>query len=314
MYVLNIYLNVSDAMEILSRSENPDDKLFMEKNNLSNKIKTYNENENTGGNIKIVELATSPQWVKNGYNDCKYPKIDFGENNIPIWPKTSNLNCWHCTRNLSDKTIGDRKFKPISIPYKKKSIYKKFDSSVYKREIYNYLKEENNQINSNNLKYIYEKYTSKRTFIFYSIGCFCSFQCAMAWIKYEKYLALNLNLSIFDMKLFLYELYRFFYKSSDKIIPAPPKEYLINYGGIMSNIEYDDLLFSNETISYKYSYPPIISLSPMINFQNIQKINTINSDCKISKKSKKYRIFRKNKLYNSNTDFVVIHRKGKNII
>lgn len=93
---------------------------------------------------------------------------------------------------------------------------------------------------------------------FHLYGCFCSFNCAAAYIfdkkmdtRWENYSLLNL-------------LYRkVFNCPQKKIVPAPPKEVLKVFGGVMTIEEYRRNLISNLK-AYRIITPPMISIVPKL--------------------------------------------------
>ena len=94
-------------------------------------------------------------------------------------------------------------------------------------------------------------------------GCFCSFECAMAYIvnvvkdkKWEK-------------AGFLHMMYRAIHGKDDMINPAPPKEVLVDYGGKLTIEKYRERS-CNKIISYDIVIPPIVSLRPQIEERNVQ--------------------------------------------
>lgn len=96
---------------------------------------------------------------------------------------------------------------------------------------------------------------------FYGNGFFCSFNCALAF-----------NLEIQDEKVWercslLYQLKDKVLDESEKIIPAPPKEILKEYGGELSRDEYNNLLYSID-YSFIKLLPPMISSTILIEQRN----------------------------------------------
>ena len=93
---------------------------------------------------------------------------------------------------------------------------------------------------------------------FYVSGCFCSFNCAAAYI-FEKN-----NRNMWEQYSLLILLYKAVYnKYIYKIPVSPPKESLIMFGGYYTIEEYRQSLLTNEKI-YKIVQPPMISLVPKI--------------------------------------------------
>ena len=126
------------------------------------------------------------------------------------------------------------------------------------------------------IKYVNNKFHLK--------GCFCSFNCAAAYIfdkndynKWEQYSLLNLLCKkILNIK--------------DNIKLSPPRETLKIFGGILNINEYRNKL-NNINIDYKLNIPPMIAVIPKIEekitndcnyvpFRNslTDKIENINTD------------------------------------
>lgn len=104
--------------------------------------------------------------------------------------------------------------------------------------------------------------------VFHLYGCFCSFNCAAAYNFDKKYDHMWESYSL------LHLLYKKMYdKDFKKIIPAPPKEVLKIFGGILSIEEYRENLISN-TIMYRIITPPMISIVPKLeeNKINVEQI------------------------------------------
>lgn len=92
-------------------------------------------------------------------------------------------------------------------------------------------------------------------------GCFCSFNCAKAYLlsfdgnnKWEKLQYLN-------------QLYYEIYGEYCDIKPSHPKEVLIKYGG---TITIDDYRKYNDEISCEILIPPLISIQPEIDIKIIK--------------------------------------------
>lgn len=92
---------------------------------------------------------------------------------------------------------------------------------------------------------------------FYVRGCFCSFNCALAY-NFDK------NFSDkWEYSSLLHLLYKTIHKKYVKIIPAPPKELLKIYGGALTIDEYRKNMITND-VSYNILHPPIVSILPII--------------------------------------------------
>jgi hypothetical protein len=88
-------------------------------------------------------------------------------------------------------------------------------------------------------------------------GCFCSFNCAMAEICHGS------DIDKTRQKELLYTLYRLSgYNLEDEITPSPPKELMIDYGGILSEDEYIALIGSKN--KFELTYPHIICIGARI--------------------------------------------------
>lgn len=89
--------------------------------------------------------------------------------------------------------------------------------------------------------------------VFYVFGCFCSFNCALAY---------NLNLNDYkvpDRYSLIKKLYLLIKGTNDEILVAPPREILEKFGGHVSINEYRRKL-CNITKEYKLLLPPITNL------------------------------------------------------
>ena len=103
---------------------------------------------------------------------------------------------------------------------------------------------------------------------FHLYGCFCSFNCAAAYNFDKKYD------NMWESYSLLHLLYKKMYnKAYKKIIPAPPKEVLKIFGGILSIEEYRNNLMNN-TVMYRIIEPPMISIVPKLeeNKINVEQI------------------------------------------
>ncbi len=117
-------------------------------------------------------------------------------------------------------------------------------------------------------------------------GCFCSFQCALSWNN-----SVNEKIIINSTKTNRELLLRKIYKACggiDVIIPAPPKELLIKYGGPYTDNEYEIISNSNNINISIYS-KPFISMCPTY--------ETINKTDYKPIKYKKYKFNRTKPLY-----------------
>jgi hypothetical protein len=115
-------------------------------------------------------------------------------------------------------------------------------------------------------------------------GCFCSFNCALAYnLYYIK------DSKIYHRKSLVYKLYREMYKlSSDddvSIVEAPPRERLINFGGKMSIEAFRRSLI---TINKEYIIymPPIKPINITIEERNVSAGNEDNGEEFVLKRKK----------------------------
>ena len=93
-------------------------------------------------------------------------------------------------------------------------------------------------------------------------GCFCSFNCTKSYI-------LNCNLDKQTEKIsLLQQMFFEIYESNEIIIPAPPKEILMDYGGQYTIQEFREMS-GNQKIIYRISIPPFNSIEPYIEKRNI---------------------------------------------
>jgi hypothetical protein len=89
-------------------------------------------------------------------------------------------------------------------------------------------------------------------------GCFCTFNCALAQIinenSFDKYKCIEL----------LYSMFRTCNSKeiTDTICPSPPKELLIDYGGILTDDEYRSLI--GDKAEYLVEYPHIVCVGSRI--------------------------------------------------
>tara|TARA_A100001015_G_C14975879_1_gene707229 strand:- start:128 stop:1276 length:1149 start_codon:yes stop_codon:yes gene_type:complete len=97
---------------------------------------------------------------------------------------------------------------------------------------------------------------------YHVFGCFCSFNCAYSY-----------NININDYKIWerlsmLKSLYNKMYKDDKDILPAPPRKALSMFGGHLSIDEFrnNNIFHKNE---YLYLIPPMVSIIPMIEENNI---------------------------------------------
>ena len=117
--------------------------------------------------------------------------------------------------------------------------------------------------------------------LFYVRGNFCSLNCASAYnisLKDNKFLYRNYLLNTIYRNILLKE-------SSEKVIPAPPKEILKAFGGYLTIAEYRNNMIFNKKM-YTIIYPPMKALSGTLEEEsNIDyfKLNTL--DLKLKRKN-----------------------------
>lgn len=290
--VTKFYIDLEDAV-ILLKDIYP--KMVKEINKYIKKIEIEKDSHR---DIDIYDVLGNEQWISYGsYDDAhfKYSKTEFNSTNIERWPNGSSLLCWHCTRPIISR--------PIALPYKK--VINKEENDLSRNKFYEALDKGNTDILNNKKASAFDNRLSE---IFYTIGCFCSYSCAYTWNTYSS---LRIIGSKWDREYLLYELYNIS-GYVGKIPKAPPKELLLKYGGKMTNKEYEECikLSSNSLISI--SMPPLVSLSPIIEYKNLlaevernkkfnetkkskQKVNICNIN--IEEKRKKYKVFRKRPLF-----------------
>jgi hypothetical protein len=93
------------------------------------------------------------------------------------------------------------------------------------------------------------------------LGCFCSFNCAMSYNLYS--LDQNQHERLRKCSL-LHTLYYEIHGETEQvkeILPAPPKEVMIGYGGKLTIEQYRGLIKECNISSYKIIYPPISGIS-----------------------------------------------------
>lgn len=103
----------------------------------------------------------------------------------------------------------------------------------------------------------------KRQGKYHTIGFFCSPNCAMAYNDAKK------DFNVSERATLLIEYCSIMFgKQFNKIKPAPPKECLKKYGGILDETEYRKLLFTNKR-NLKIIYPPLSPIIPVIEDQHV---------------------------------------------
>ena len=116
-------------------------------------------------------------------------------------------------------------------------------------------------------------------------GCFCSFNCALAYnLKENKH-------NMVECNSLLYLLYKKMNGKYDELYPSPDKKILKIYGGSKTIDEYKSSL-KQLRHSFNIVYPPIKSILPQIEEININNsyVNSIKDDIPLKLKRKnKYR-------------------------
>ena len=105
-------------------------------------------------------------------------------------------------------------------------------------------------------------------------GCFCSYNCAMAYIFKTN------STNCWEHFSLLKLLRKKMTTQTDIIKCAPPKEILDMFGGTISIEKYRDSFYMNN-ISYRYIIPPMISIISQIIEEKkniLNKINKKNTD------------------------------------
>lgn len=93
---------------------------------------------------------------------------------------------------------------------------------------------------------------------YHVIGCFCSFNCSMAYNLY----ALDQNqYECLRQCALIHTMYTEIYGEIKEILPSPPKEVMAMYGGKLSVDQYRKKLKECNIQSYKLNYPPIVGIN-----------------------------------------------------
>jgi len=125
---------------------------------------------------------------------------------------------------------------------------------------------------------------------FYLFGCFCSFNCMMAYnMDLNDYKIWDRQSNIYQMKNRI--------DPDNKIIiqPAPPRQTLKMFGGPLDISEYRESFFLLNK-EYRYFFPPMISIVGLIEEDN----RLMNSEIKINKNYNQPYVRRSKPLQNSN--------------
>ncbi len=138
-----------------------------------------------------------------------FDKIPMVFTDLNTWPKNINLLCWNCRRSFK----GRPWFEPQSIDPLNKGRVGEFVSST--------------NLNRAEIK--------ENSYCINVKGCFCSANCVMRYILiFSKNLADRLNKV--SMLLFVYEI--FMGRKIDYIEPAPLVTECIQYGGTLTDRDY----------------------------------------------------------------------------
>lgn len=95
-------------------------------------------------------------------------------------------------------------------------------------------------------------------------GCFCGFNCALAYINESNIDKKEEKISLLNL------LYRKIYNKNDTIVPAPKKEILTDYGGNLTIEEFRNISGLNE-IAKDIVLPPIVGVKAQIDSRNIEE-------------------------------------------
>ncbi len=129
------------------------------------------------------------------------------------------------------------------------------------------------------------------------VGCFCSFNCALAYNFNSK------NYNKFERSSLLHLLYRKIKGSYAQIIPSESKCVLKIYGGNISIKEYKENLLTIDK-TYNILFPPMKSILP-----ELEEINIYNSqNAELKKKNKDYEINNQEK--NNNLEIENLKKKN----
>jgi hypothetical protein len=93
---------------------------------------------------------------------------------------------------------------------------------------------------------------------YHIIGCFCSFNCAMAYNLY----ALDQNQhDCLRQSSLIHTMYTEIHGEIKEILPSPPKEVMVAYGGKLTVEQYRKKIKECNIQSYKLNYPPIVGIN-----------------------------------------------------
>ncbi len=102
--------------------------------------------------------------------------------------------------------------------------------------------------------FIPEKYVDDKYYVF---GCFCSFNCSAAYnVSMNDY-------KVWDRHSLIKKLYNTLFNTIDDVYPAPPREALTKFGGILNIEEFRKTTLKGDK-EYRFIMPPMISIVPFI--------------------------------------------------
>lgn len=141
-------------------------------------------------------------------NDVKYDKIPTKFTSVEEWPKTTNLECWHCRRTHRNKPY----FEPQSI-----------DPS-------------NDQSDGKIIAFAKTAQDMQKRKIMMSVrGTFCSRNCVRSWINIHTS---NMHDKMNKIKMLLYLDELFTGITLPDVQPSPAPQELLRCGGHLTDAEY----------------------------------------------------------------------------
>lgn len=133
--------------------------------------------------------------------DDKYTKLPSIFTNIKTWPKNTDILCWHCDRTFCGS--------PVFIP-------KTMEPNI------------TIGTGSGDGKYLIS-----------TEGCFCSFNCAVAYVL-TYYTKSHERINKLGMLKLLFK--EFYGKEPNDIIPSPPRYSMVQYNGLLTLAEYSAII------------------------------------------------------------------------
>lgn len=250
----NIYSDNTD-MVIFLKITDPDRMKYM----ISINDNHNNESENINENINYARpAAISPA---NG-GISRGSKINSHYISEPKLQYCSGANLTEKQQTISQKSLNIAKKKKETAKNKKtqNDDHVKYDDFVRKYKEYNTMSDwpETTNIrcwfctlNFDTVPCALPHKKMGKTFYVY--GCFCSFNCALAYCLKSK------NTNKYEIISLLNLLYTEMFGEIKKIIPAPEKELLEEYGGNLTREQYRQKL-ENSVTQLNYILPPIIGI------------------------------------------------------